>query len=76
MYLLDAEVKHLLFVAPSQWEGMTAVALGNITVHPLLAVPITEGELTYVRKNGADALETLWEDSGCDVLDLRRNGAV
>jgi hypothetical protein len=78
MYLPQAQVKHLLFVPPFQWDDntMTAVDLGNITVHPLLAVPITDSELQYVRRNGSEAIQDLWEKSRSDVLDLNRGGAA
>jgi len=78
MYLPDAPMKHLLFVPPYQWEGrtMTAVNLGALTVHPLLAVPISDGELQYVNERGAKALRDLWERTGVDVLDLERVSAA
>ncbi len=73
MYDPAASMKHVLFVPPFQWEdGMTRVDLGAKTIHPLLAVPITETEMQFVRGNGADALETLWAESECDVLDWGR----
>ena len=69
-------LKHVFFVPPFQWPGgMSAVELGEITIYPLLAVPITDGELDFVGRHGPEALEHLWEETHCDVLDLGRAGA-
>ncbi|HZN67397.1 MAG TPA: suppressor of fused domain protein [Tepidisphaeraceae bacterium] len=75
MYAPDLRVKHILFVAPFQWDrGMTRVELGDRTIYPLLAVPITEGELGLVKAHGSLELERGWERSSTDVLDWSRNG--
>jgi hypothetical protein len=77
MYAPDLKVKHVLFVPPFQWdEGMSRVALGDRTIYPLLAVPITDGELEFVKNCGADALTGLWERRHTDVLDWYRDGVA
>ena len=75
MYAPDLRVKHILFVAPFQWDrGLTRAELGDRTIYPLLAVPITEGELGLVKAHGSLELERGWERSSTDVLDWSRNG--
>ena len=77
MYAPDLDVKHVLFVPPFQWgEGMSRVTLGDRTIYPLLAVPITDGELQFVKDCGADALTSLWERRHTDVLDWSREGVA
>jgi len=55
---------------------MTAVDVDSVIVHPLIAVPISDGELQYVKKEGADSLQNLWEKAGTDILDLSRASAA
>ena len=77
MYSPDLKVKHIMFVPPFQWESrMAKVDLGPKTIHPILAVPITDGENQFVKENGSDALEDLWEQTNCDVLDWSREGVA
>jgi hypothetical protein len=77
MYEPDLRVQHVVFVPPFQWEeGMTRVALGDRTIHPLLAVPITDGELRLVEAHGVDELQERWEHALTDVLDWSREGVA
>jgi hypothetical protein len=77
MYEPGLRVKHVLFVPPFQWDdGMTRVGLGDRTLCPLLAVPITDGELRLVEERGADELTERWEQLSTDVLDWSREGVA
>ena len=77
MYAPDLQVKHILFVPPFQWEdGMTRVTLSDRTIFPLLAVPITDGELRLVERQGEDELTERWERLSTDVLDWSREGVA
>jgi hypothetical protein len=77
MYAPELRVKHVLFVPPFQWEqGMTRVTLSDRTLLPLLAVPISDDELTLVESQGAKELETRWSRERTDVFDWDREGAV
>jgi hypothetical protein len=78
MYHPEILVKHVLFTTPFQWQegAMSKVALTGRTVYPLLAVPITDEERSFVLSRGADALETHWESEGVDVLDWGRGSSV
>lgn len=77
IYAPELQVRHVLFIPPFQWdEGMTRVALSDRTIYPLLAVPITGGELDLIEQDGADALTSRWERASTDVLDWTREGVV
>lgn len=76
MYTDALQVKHILFVSPFQWDDMFSVKLPGKTIHPLLAVPITEAEYGLVKLSGSEALEKIWVDKKTDVLDWGRDSAV
>lgn len=77
MYVPSLQVKHLLFIAPFQWEDdMMRVELDDKTILPLLGVPITDSEFDFVKENGPIALEKLMADKECDVFDWNRQAAV
>ncbi|MBW4422651.1 MAG: suppressor of fused domain protein [Myxacorys californica WJT36-NPBG1] len=77
MYEPGLRVKHVVFVPPFQWEqGMTHVTLADRTIYLLLAVPITDGELQLVQKQGVDELQDRWEQLSTDVLDWSREGVA
>ena len=42
----------------------------------LMAVPISEKELKYAQRNGADALEAVFEKRQADIYDLYRESLV
>lgn len=76
-YEPSLDIKHVMFIAPFQWEtGMTRVELERQVIHPLLAVPITERERQFVADHGDDALMKIWESANTDVLDWTRRSAV
>ena len=77
MYEPGLGVKHVVFVPPFQWnETMTRVELEDRTIYPLLAVPITDGELRLAREQGADQLQESWVRLATDVLDWSREGVA
>lgn len=55
---------------------MTHVTLADRTIYLLLAVPITDGELQLVQKQGVDELQDRWEQLSTDVLDWSREGVA
>ena len=70
-------VKHVVFVPPFQWKhGLSRVTLGDRTIYPLLAVPITDAELRLIQEQGADVLQERWEQLSTDVLDWSREGVA
>lgn len=77
MYAPELQVKHILFLPPYQWgSGMSRVTLGDRTILPLLAVPITESELRLIEQQGADELTDRWARLSTDVLDWAREGVA
>lgn len=76
MYDPWLQVEHVLFVPPFQWRGMSRVSLSDRTIYPLLAVPITDSELNFVQRQGADQLQERWERESTNVLDWSRDGVV
>jgi antitoxin YqcF len=74
MYIPDLNVKHVMFIAPFQWDDdMLEVHLSTKKiVYPLLAVPITERESKFVIENGSEALEKIWIEKDCDILNWKR----
>ncbi|NTW29505.1 MAG: suppressor of fused domain protein, partial [Coriobacteriia bacterium] len=71
-------VKHVLFTPPFQWPDnvLTRVDLGDRTIYPLLAVPITDSERDFVYAHGANELESCWENWDTDVLEWNRPSSV
>lgn len=76
-FLPGLAVKHILFTDPFQWEQeLSKVILGDKTLYPLLAVPITDEENQYLDLHGLDALEDRWKATDADLLNWERHSAV
>lgn len=76
-YFPEHPLPHLLLVPPFQWkEGMTKVQLESRTIHPLVAVPISDSERTFVTTQPPRALEHLWASKQTNVLDWSRASSV
>lgn len=76
MFVPETELPHVMFTSPFRWDRKTRVLLGEKTVYPLVAVPISEAESEIAAKNQGRDLEELWERQSVDVLDWGRRGAV
>lgn len=75
-YELSETLHHVTFVAPFLWEGFEPLdALGR-QVHWLLALPISNAELDYLRANGIDALEDRFEAGQIDIYDIGRPSVI
>jgi antitoxin YqcF len=76
-YYPATTLPHLYFTAPFLWEDtLKSIVVGGSTVAWLLAIPISDAELTLLRTDGDDALETAFEKSQIDIYDLERASAV
>jgi hypothetical protein len=77
-YVSDSPGPHVLLVPPYQWvdSRMSKVAVGEFTVYPLVAVPISESEREVVSTRGYEHLLTLWDERQTDVLDWTRVGRI
>lgn len=77
MYIPESNVRHIVFIVPFQWKkGMSQVPAGQKIVCPLLAVPISDAEKTYLQSNGLKALESIWSEKECDILSLERQSVI
>ena len=70
-------VPHLMFVNPYSWEDeLRSRELTGKTVAWVQGIPVTDAEMEYVREQGAEALEDLFEQVQPDFLDLQRASAT
>jgi hypothetical protein len=77
LYKSDSPLKHILFAAPFLWDDkLKTLQLPNMKVTWLLAVPISDAEFEFAKKNGSDALESLFEEKQIDMFDLMRKSVV
>ncbi|MEO3945921.1 suppressor of fused domain protein [Gorillibacterium sp. CAU 1737] len=76
MYYPDVEMKHVLFVSPFLWKGLTDLDFPDKTVTWLLPAPLSESEHVFAQEQGTGALEDLWEQRNVDLLDLERKSVV
>lgn len=69
---------HLLVTLPYQYGPKFEICHVDNSRHVrfLWLVPITAGEASYVRDNGAEAFEARLEEAGLDVLDPNRQSVV
>jgi hypothetical protein len=75
-YVHDALVPHLCFLEPFLWPALTPIEIDGVSVHWLLALPITKTEAEYLEERGAKALEALFKQKRTDLFNLRRPSAV
>lgn len=76
-YIIDTDMKHIIFVQPFLWENdFPELELDDKIIEWLLAVPISENELTYSEKNGFEALEDLFEKRQIDIFNIYRESVV
>ncbi len=72
-YGLSENLEHVLWVPPFPWDDLHAVSVSqDLTVHWLLAVPISESERRFLLDEGYFALERLFEERGVEYYNLRR----
>lgn len=71
-YGMSTTLRHVTFVSPFLWEGFEARAFEGETIHWLMAVPISDGELEVLRTRGIGALEATFERAQIDIFDIQR----
>ncbi|TZG00039.1 suppressor of fused domain protein (plasmid) [Chryseobacterium panacisoli] len=77
MYYEDSEMRHIIFVSPFLWQGkLKPLDLSTKTVHWLLCIPISDNELEYRMKNGASALEDIFQEKDIDIFDINRKSVI
>ena len=76
-YQLSSTLSHILWVSPFPWEQLSSVDLGNgLTVHWLLALPISEAERRFLVRHGYPELEALFADRQIEYFDSDRPSVV
>jgi len=76
-YYPSTTVPHLYFTAPFLWEDAPkTMDCGTKKVCWLLVVPISDAEYEYLRQQGDEALEDLFEKHQIDVFNLARPSAA
>ena len=78
-YYPNAKVNHIFFTQPFLWE-LESFDFDEEYVTWLQAIPITEAELQFLEKHGAEVgaqkLEELFEEHQIDVYDFMRPSVV
>jgi hypothetical protein len=76
-YNLSSTLEHLMWVEPFPWEQLGSVDVGGgLTIHWLLAIPISESERQFLLDNGFWKLERLFIDREVEYFDLNRRPIV
>lgn len=75
-FVPDSEMKHILLTNPSVWEDLETMELDDRLIAWLMAVPISESECEYARRNGTDALEDVLEENEADIWDIYRESVI
>jgi hypothetical protein len=77
MYYPNLEMKHIYFAPPFLWEGILEnLEFETKVVTYLLTIPISDEELAYLDKYGAEKFEDLLEERNIVVSDLGRKSVV
>ena len=70
---VSTTLRHTLLVPPFLWEeGLDSVVVDYKTVAWLLAVPISDAEAQFRAEQGADALESRFEEAEIDIFNPNR----
>jgi hypothetical protein len=75
-YYPDTEMRHIYFTTPFLWENIHNLEFDDIIVTWLMAIPISDSELNFLKSNGSDQLESLFEEKDIDVFDLNRKSVL
>ena len=74
---LSETMSHAFSVDPFVWGGeFDTLTLPSKTVAFLQLVPISGSEFAFLRDNGSDALEAMFEQKQIDVFDITRAPVV
>jgi hypothetical protein len=76
-YGLSSTLPHVMWVTPFPWEELAAVDIGrSLTVHWLLAVPISEAERQLLVDRGYRVLEEEFAAREIEYFDLDRPSVI
>ncbi len=75
-YYDGLEMRHIYYTTPSFGDNLREQVIDGKLVKWLMVIPISDGELEYLKKHGADGLESLLEENDTDISDLKRRSIV
>lgn len=75
-YYDNIEMKHIYFTTPYLWEDLKTIECDDKIITWLLAIPISDSELDFLRENGSEMLEDLFEKNDVDIFDIDRKSVV
>lgn len=75
-YISDVEVKHIVLLSPVFWNKYKPLTVDDITIVWLLAIPISDTEVSFISTKGIDAFDRLLEECNVDVLNYSRISIV
>jgi antitoxin YqcF len=76
-YGLSPTLEHVMWVEPFEWDQLGSVDVGGgVTIHWLLAIPISEAERRFLVDRGLDELEKIFIDREIEYFDLNRQSLV
>ena len=76
MYYQDLDMKHIFFTDPFLWDNLHSLEMDDLYVAWLMAVPISDNEFNFLKQNGSEALEKLFEEKDIDAYDLNRRSIL
>lgn len=75
-YYDNIDMKHIYFTTPYMWKNLDKIEYDDKVILWLMAIPISENEFKYIKENGSDALEILFENNNINVFDIKRKSIV
>jgi len=75
-YYRDIDMEHIFFTTPFLWENLHDMVLDEMVVTWLMAIPISDNEFIYLKENGSEALEDLFEENNIDIFDITRKSLL
>ncbi|GAB2024486.1 suppressor of fused domain protein [Lactovum odontotermitis] len=75
-YYDSPTMKHILFSAPFLWENLKSLETSTAHITWLMTIPISDEEFEFLKVNGSEKLEELFEEKDIDIFDLTRESVV
>ena len=75
-YVKNTELKHVLLLHPVFWEKYEKLVENDEIVAWLMAIPITDSEKEFIKKESVEKFDKLLEEKRVDITDLHRKSCV
>jgi len=75
-YYKNLEMEHIYFTIPFLWDNLDDLEFDNFVVSWLLALPISNKEFDFLKANGRDALEDLFQENDIDIFNISRKSVL